>query len=72
MKREIKNNGGAECMTMCYGLSEGEQGEELIDLPKGATISNYTLKGYEDLKETLNDIESQLDRIIAKKKLIKS
>ena len=50
----------------------GSYGEELYDLPQGATISNYALKGYEDLKETLNDIESQLDRIIAKKKLIKS
>ena len=53
-------------------MNFGDCGEELYDLPKGATISNYTLKGYEDLKETLNDIESQLDRIIAKKKLIKS
>lgn len=72
MNYEVKGDNTFKGVTMHYGFSEGKQGEELIDLPKGATISNYTLKGYEDLKETLNDIESQLDRIIAKKKLIKS
>ena len=56
--------------------------EELYDLPKEAKAFNnsksigeltvgVTLQGYEDLKESLNDIESQLDRIIEKQDKIK-
>ena len=61
----------------------GSYGEELYDLPKEAKALNnsksigeltvgVTLQGYEDLKESLNDIEAQIDRIIAKKELMKS
>ena len=57
--------------------------EELYDLPKESKVFNnsknigeltvgVTLQGYEDLKESLNDIEAQIDRIIAKKELMKS
>lgn len=59
----------------------GSYGEELYDSPKESKVFNnsksmgeltvgVTLQGYEDLKESLNDIESQLDRIIEKQKKI--
>ena len=59
----------------------GSYGEELYDLPKEAkALSNsksigeltvgVTLQGYEDLKESLNDIEAQLDRITEKQNKI--
>ena len=62
---------------------DGSSGEELYDFSKDAkALSNsksigeltvgVTLQGYEDLKESLNDIEAQIDRIIAKKELMKS
>ena len=62
-------------------MRHGSDGEELYDLPKeakafynsksvGELTVGVTLQGYEDLKESLNDIESQLDRIIEKQNKI--
>ena len=62
-------------------MNFGDCGEESYDLPKEAKAFNnsksigeltvgVTLQGYEDLKESLNDIEAQLDRIIKKQNKI--
>ena len=78
MIKEIKSDDNIfKGVSMHYGF----EGEEIRDLPKESKAFNnsksigeltvgVTLQGYEDLKESLNDIETQLDRIIEKQNKI--